>query len=169
MTLFFASESRFQTDSDRKAWFEQLIAEVCTQALAAFPAKMMPIEFKQLQRAANNVAYGFIEHAPAAKQIAKAVIFGVTCDAKRKDETIKALTAIIFTAAAEMVNHRNHFTVGYHNNALGVACQNLLADARKRTTASNFEALQYDNFTMIGNIARSYCNNEELTIEAALA
>ena len=87
MTLLFAAEARFQTDADRKAWFEQLIAEICTQALAAFPANMMPVEYRQLQRAANNVSYGFIEHAPAAKQIAKAIIYGATCDAKRKDET----------------------------------------------------------------------------------
>lgn len=169
MNLFFAAETRFKSDADRKAWFEQLIAEICTQALAAFPAKMMPVEYRQLQRAANNVAYGYIDHAPAAKQIAKAIIYGVTCDAKRKDETIKALTAIIFTAAAEMVNYRNHWTVGYVSNALGIACQNLLADARKRTNADTFEELQYDNFTMIGSIARTFCDNAELIIEATLA
>ena len=169
MTLFFSAETRFNSDADRKAWFEQLISEICTQALAAFPAQMMPVEYRQLQRAANNVSYGYVDHAPAAKQIAKILIYGSICDAKRKDETIKALTAILFTAAAEMVNHRNHWTVGYKNNALGISCQNLLADARKRTTANNFEQLQYDNFTMIGEVARTFCDNAELIIEATLA
>ncbi len=167
MKLFFASHPpRFSSDLDRKAWLEQFIAEICAQALATFHYTTMPIEFRQLKIAADDVASGFIKHALAAKRIAKVVIFGATCDAKSKDEIIKALIAIIFTAAAEMVNHHNYFTVGYHNNILGIACQNLLATARKRTTASNFEALQYDNFTMIGDIARSFCNNEELIIEA---
>lgn len=166
MKLFFASENRFLRDEERKAWFEYLMAEIFNQSLALLPVKKMPVVFRQLQKAANNVPSSGTKHANAAKKIAKAVIVGLTCEAKQKEEIIKAMVAIVFTAAAEMVNHCNYFTVGYQNQYLGVACQNLLADTRRRTTASNFESLQYDNFTMIGDIARSFCNNEEIEILA---
>ncbi|MCS7028126.1 MAG: hypothetical protein NZ519_05115 [Bacteroidia bacterium] len=163
MRLSYPPENRFQSNHERKAWMEYLFASICTQSLALFAQKTMPVEFKQLQQAAKQVVAKPVAHQKEANEIANIIIYGSICDTTQKKP---AILAIVFTAAAETVNHRNYFTVGYQNEPFGIACQNLLANARKRTDANTFEHLQYENFTMIGNIARSYCNNEHLIIEA---
>ena len=163
--IFFNQETRFLDEQSKKAWFELLMAEVITFACSGYPFPL-PKEFTAIKKAAQKVAYNYVEHATDAREIAKLVAFGAVSDAKRKDHLAKGLDALIITAASAITTHRNHFTIGYANLPLGMAAENMLVDIRKLVDSATFDEIVHDNFAMLSDIANTYCEGNELTVEA---
>lgn len=164
-SLFFAQETRFTDEQSKKAWFELLMAEVITLSCGGYPFSL-PKEYKAMQKAAQKVAYNYVEHAPAARAIATLVSWGAVSDAKRKDHLAKGLDALIITAASAVTNYRNHFTIGYAHLPLGIAAENLITDLRKKTDFQTLDAIQHENFAMLSQIAQTFCDGAELNLEA---
>ena len=164
-SLFFQQETRFLDEQSKKAWFELFMAEVITFACSGYPFAL-PKEYAAIRKAAQKVAYNYVEHAPEARAIATLVAFGSTSDAKRKDHLAQGLQALIITAAAAITNYRNHFTIGYANLPLGMAAENLMVDLRKKTDFDTLDAIRHENFAMLSDIAQTFCDGAELNLEA---
>lgn len=172
LKINFPCEQRFTTDLEKKIALEYYLAQIFNKAMssAAVNLKKLPSYYKhaykktlcvqppnqfaeETKRLANFIFAGFID--------TKSFVDGMY----NKKIATKICIAIAFTAAAEMVNHRNYYIVGYNNYPFALACENILADAKKRTDKKTLEELQYDNFPQIGDIIRTFCNNESIEIE----
>jgi hypothetical protein len=170
MNVFIPAMQRFVSDHDKKKWFEYFLSELIMQCANAIPPKLFPKEFEQLKRASNMVVSSStdIQYLIEANRIANAIVFSAVTEPKRKDRIVAALTAVMFTCAAEMVKNRNVFTIGYTNQILAIACENIIVDAKKKVGNEMLDEMMYDNYPVIGDIARSFCNNEEVHISVAI-
>lgn len=165
--IFYTNtNNRFTTDLDRKAALEYFFSGLFKGSLSLIESSKMPPYYGFALKKAKEVKAS--QHAAEIDRMARFILEKLLTSRQiiKSGKVLQSAMAIAFTSAAETVNHRNCYTTGYWNEPFGLACENILADAKRRTDKETLELIRHDNFPQLGNIIRAYCDNETISIEA---